>query len=516
MSISAFSGELAITKAAVSGPFGVVAAQNQKAAAVGAAVLEAGGNAIDAAIATSLALAATEPWMSGLGGIGTMLVQEQGEGHGIAIDFGAISPRKLDPAAFPLTGAKGADLFGWPQVVDDRNIHGVLSIAVPGQVAGLAMAHEHFASMPWRDLVQPAIALAEEGIEVDWWTALITATNARDLRRYEASAATWLPDGLPPVPDSMGGRAFLPLGLLPETLAELALEGPRSFYEGGIAARIVADMKDLGGWLDAEDLRLYRAHQALPLVIDRLAGRVLAMPGPFAGTTLRRCLELLGGELPAADAAAKLAIAKALRTAYRERLSGSGAGEAKDACTSHLCVVDRNGMLVSLTQTLLSVFGSRVVLPSTGMLMNNGINWFDPRPGGPNSMAPATRPLSNMCPVIGVNGSRRFALGASGGRKILPAVLQLTLALMERGMELGAAFAAPRIDVSGPEAVAMDRRLPAEARAALAKALAASEVEPKPYPLGFACPSAVMAEDGLTWGAAEPHQPWAGAKAAIR
>src|SRR5512134_2860847 len=145
---------------------GIVATQNRVAGEVGARVLAGGGNAVDAAVATGFALAAVEPWNSGLGGIGFMLVYSAKKGRVFVVDFGPVSPRGLDPAAFPLLGggATTRDLFTWPAVKDDRNVHGPLSFAVPGHPAGLGLALEQFGTMKLADLVQPAIGLAEQGI----------------------------------------------------------------------------------------------------------------------------------------------------------------------------------------------------------------------------------------------------------------------------------------------------------------------------------------------------------------
>ena len=151
-------------------------------------------------------------------------------------------------------------------------------------------------------------------------------------------------------------------------------------------------------------------------------------------------------------------------------------GETSDhrdpSTTTHLNVVDRHGNMVALTQTLLSVFGSKVVLPSSGVLMNNGIMWFDPRPGSPNSLAPGKRPLTNMNPmIVRRDGKAWFAIGASGGRKILPAVFQVASFLIDHGMSLEDAFHQPRIDASGGDTVSVDPRLPDAMRKALAAAV---------------------------------------------
>src|SRR4029077_4161674 len=141
-----------------------------------------------------------------------------------------------------------------------------------------------------------------------------------------------------------------------------------------------------------------------------------------------------------------LSYAKALDAAWRERLQTMG---DKEGCTTHFSVVDRAGNLCAVTQTLLSVFGSRVVSPSTGIPLNNGIMWFDPEPGKPNSLAPGKKCLGNFCPVVGEAAGRRFALGASGGRKIVGTVLQISSFLIDHGMSLEDAFHAPRLDMSG-------------------------------------------------------------------
>ena len=152
-----------IRKPGASSRGGIVASQSRTAATVGAEVLAAGGTAVDAAVATALALAAVEPWNSGLGGIGFMVVHRAGADHAEAVDFGPVAPRGLDPGAYPLTGATKTELFTWPQVEGDRNIHGPLAFAIPSAVRGYAAAVERFGRMPWRELVAPAAALARAG-----------------------------------------------------------------------------------------------------------------------------------------------------------------------------------------------------------------------------------------------------------------------------------------------------------------------------------------------------------------
>jgi len=217
---------------------------------------------------------------------------------------------------------------------------------------------------------------------------------------------------------------------------------------------------------------------------------------------------------PHADAF--VACADVLRQAFMERLESMGeTSDRRDpSTTTHFNVVDRHGNMVAHTQTLLSVFGSKIVLPSTGILMNNGIMWFDPRPGSPNSLAPGKRPLTNMCPVIACRrGKPWFAIGASGGRKILPAVLQISLFLADHGLSLDDAFHHPRLDASEAEYVALDPRLPETVRKALAKKFPTRLNELLVYPTNFACPSAVLRDTKRreNFGMTDVMSPWSAA-----
>ena len=236
-----------VRKPAVVSRGGVIATQHQAASEVGAQVLADGGNAVDAAIAASLALATVEPWMSGLGGGGYMLIRPAGEAGAWAISFGMVAPRALYPSDFPLTGEAGADMFGWPAVEEDRNMRGPLAVAVPGQVAGLGLAHERFGSLAWSDLVAPACKLAELGMEVDWHATVAIAASAPELAQDSGCSATYLANGFPQATPWTGDAPNVRLGSLAETLRRLAEAGPADFYTGEIAAAICADMAELGG-----------------------------------------------------------------------------------------------------------------------------------------------------------------------------------------------------------------------------------------------------------------------------
>jgi len=219
---------------------------------------------------------------------------------------------------------------------------------------------------------------------------------------------------------------------------------------------------------------------------------------------------------PRPDALWYLALARALKGAYARRLTTLGDAEpqAAESCTTHLSTCDEEGTMVALTTTLLSSMGSRVVLPGTGILMNNGVMWFDPRPGQPNSIAPGKRPLTNMFPVILRDRDRPWiAAGASGGRRIMAAVLQLVAFVADFGMTPEAAADQPRIDVSGPDKVTADARLAPDILSALRADGATDIVERDVLPINFACPSLLAANGGARIGISDAASPWSAALA---
>jgi len=514
-----------LTKPSASGKHGIVVSQNREAAEAGAAILERGGNAADAAVAACFALAAVEPWNSGLGGIGFALVLKANETRAQVVDFGPVAPRRADPADYPLTGAMKKDLFTWPEVVDDKNIHGPLSFCIPSSVAGYAKLQESFGSgLPVAELLAPAIALARRGLAQDWYTTLKIASSASVLRLYEESARIYLPGGLPPVPPYQGEPGFFRLGNLGATLERLAKAGLRDFYEGETARRVVTDIAKAGGVVDAQDFADCQATLREAPVIDWRGSHLLHTAGGL--TAAPTLADVVAGMDSAArpesgpDAAWFAQLSTVMRLAYANRLEGLGAATAKepgDTCTTHLTVVDGEGTLVSVTTTLLSSMGSRVVLPDSGVLMNNGMMWFDPRPGSANAIAPGARPLCNMCPVIVTpkDGSwPRLAGGASGGRRILASVYQMLAWTLDFGMGIDAAAHQPRIDVSGPDSASADQRLPDNVLVALERAGPLAIVEHGVLPINFACPNLIVAKPGDAEACSDVISPWSAAVAA--
>jgi gamma-glutamyltranspeptidase/glutathione hydrolase len=507
-----------LAKPAASGKRGMVVAQTKSAAEAGVAVLAAGGNAIDAAIATAFALSTVEPWNSGLGGIGHAVVHRAGQARAETVDFGPTAPAGLDPSRFKLTGRTATDLFAWPEVEGDSNIHGPLSFVIPSAVAGYAEMHGRWGKLPLAEIITPAIALARRGLPQDWYTTLKVANSAAILRNYPESARVYLRGGLPPLAPYQGALSYFPLGNLGDTLARLQQAGWRDFYEGEIAARIIADVAQMGGVMSAQDLRGCRACVS-PATEVPWRGRTLQLSGPLtaaptAADVLRRMTDARFGKEP--DAAWYVALARALKAAYAQRLTSLGDAEpiAAESCTTHITVADADGTMIALTTTLLSSMGSRVVLPATGILMNNGVMWFDPSPGQPNSIGPGKRPLTNMFPIILRDGAAPFvAAGASGGRRIMAAVLQLMSFVADFGMTPERAAHQPRIDVSGPDRVTADRTLAPDILSALQADGPTEIVEHGVLPLNFACPSLIRQADGARTGIGDAASPWSAAVA---
>lgn len=517
MPAHALSRTQTVTKTVIETDGGVVAAQNSLAAEVGAEVLRAGGDAVDAAVATSFAIGVLEPWMSGPAGGGAMMLWRADEGHAVALNHGMRAPKALKVEDYPLSGRGVAgDLFPWEQVVNDRNVQGATAVAVPGVVDGLGKAHERWGKMPWAELLAPAVSHAKRGMLVDWYAGLCIASTTRELAKDPDAAAMFLVDGQWP---NMGAwtalnETRLDQSRMADSLDAIAQGGARALYDGDVGKAMAADMEAKGGPLRHEDLCDYHAEFHDALSFSYRGGTIYALPGLTAGPTLKHALYVaaesdISGDAPSTTSYA--AYARGLKAAYKARLSGMGDdGESPKApgTTTHFSVVDRAGNMVAQTQTLLSIFGSRVVSPSTGFLMNNGIMWFDPVQGRPNSLGPGKRCLMNVCPAIGEVGDTRFAIGASGGRKIVSAITHLSGFMIDHGMDIGAAFHTPRVDVSGGAVVVADETLPAEVISALESEHTVKTARRTVFPYAFACPAGVMRRGGRNSGCTEIMSPW--------
>ncbi len=514
-----YSRSIQIAKPAVTSKKGMVVCNHKVAAEAGAEVLAAGGSAMDAAITTSFMLGVCEPWMSGLGGCGQMLVYSAATGAVDSIDFGTTTPRSLDPAAFPLAPGSGGNLFGWPKVVDDRNLIGAPSVCVPTLVRAMDVAHKRYGRMPWRELLAAAAQQAEQGLVIDAYASLFIGSSARDLQTNEVAAQLFLDeDGLPPtIAWSSGNTLQRPMPALAATLGAIADDGADVFYEGEVGKCLIDDIQALGGYLSRHDLIAYRP-KILPARQQISAGhRVHVAPELNAGPSLLPVLSDMdrayAKSTPGSDD--YLDLINALHNSADHRMATMGGdGDAKGAaCTTHFNVVDRQGNMVVVTQTLLSAFGSKVVSGQTGVLLNNGVMWFDPQPGRPNSIAASKRPLNNMCPVIAIShGDKKHrsvvGIGASGGRKIMPAVAQILWRMFWFDQSLEQAFHAPRLETSVRNKITADHRLGDSVLDAIRQQFDLDVTERHFYPYAFACPSAIKSQGGSNAGCSEVYSLW--------
>lgn len=501
-----------VRRRAVRARRGIVAAQHHEAARAGATILEQGGNAVDAAVAAALALAAVEPWMCGLGGSGFLTAWLADEGRAVGLDFQGVLPRGLKPSDYPVDPALPSTSMGFPAVEGLRNTRGYTAITVPGAVAGLSRAAEKWGRLPFGDLVAPALALAETGIPVSWYASLMIAGEMETLRADPASAKVYLPGGVPLAPGAM-----LRIPGLADSLRRLRNEGAEGFYRGSLAQQMVDDLAQGGSRIRAEDLAGYEVHDVEPLATAHRDAVVYSLGEQSGGLRLRDFLQHAATQMPfpppKPGPAEWVAYAEALEAAWRAHRIRNGTLAEVGASTSSLSAADAEGNMVAITYTLLDHFGSGVTLPTTGVAMNNGVSYFDPRPGLRTSMEGGKRiNSSNMCPTVAVRyGQAVLALGASGGDLIMPCVAQVLALVLDFGLSLEDAMHFPRLDASHRGRVRADPRLGdavlEELRSRYALEVTPNEVAPKLY----ACPSAVARDGDELVGIADPWVPDAGA-----
>jgi gamma-glutamyltranspeptidase/glutathione hydrolase len=420
--------------------------------------------------------------------------------------------------------ARGSGVYGWRATVDEAAESGYRSAAVPGAVAVYARLLEDFGTMTLEQVLVPAIRLASEGFPLDWYVFANLAAALGRLRRFpETMAVFYRPDGTPFLPanhDDNRPPDRLRQPELAKTLSKIAEEGPHGFYQGEIAGAITDYVQTHGGILSAQDFADYRLCVGPPLGVDYRARRVAMVPVSTGGPTVAEALNILEGfdlsSLGHNSARTLHLVAEACRMAFADRfaylgdadpaampLEGlqskayaaargaqidlargpvqqpegepwhyqKGAGTDRtaqphgrrpgDGHTTHLTVIDRDRNMVALTASLGRLFGSGVVVPGTGVLLNNGMMWFDPEPGRVNSIGPGKRSMSASTPALVFDeDGPLMALGAPGGRKVITAVLQVMLNVLDFGLGMQAAISAPRIhNEIGP--IHADVRLPA-------------------------------------------------------
>lgn len=464
---------------AVRAEHGLVTSVEAQATEAGVRVLEAGGNAVDAAVAVGFALAVTHPSAGNLGGGGFLLVGSS-ELATVAIDFREDSPRSLNRDRFEATLADGG---GGPQ-----------SVGLPGTVAGLLLAHERFGRLPRASVIQPALVLAREGQRVSPRTALTIAWNWSALARDPAAQAEFGPRGHP----RRQGEQWVRPGLA-TTLERIARSGVQGFYEGPVADAIVAR---LGGSVSIEELRGYRARVREPLRFDYRGFTIETMPPPSAGgvalaVLLRQLEQQLAHHVPPDDPLAPHLFVEASRRAQWERRHRVIAPERFDPAelerrltawisaepalphllpidraraspstaltmpggsslapgprsapeaehTTHFAVVDRDGLTASCTTTLSDGYGAKLLVPGTGIVLNNSVGSFSLE--GENLPEPGRRTVSSMAPTLVRAGPRLvLVLGSPGGDTIPSTIAQVLRNVLDRGMAIDRAIDTPRL-----------------------------------------------------------------------
>lgn len=464
---------------------GMVASAHALASQVGTDVLGRGGNAVDAAVATAFALAVTFPSAGNIGG-GGFLVYHGDDGAVTSFNF-----REKAPLAATETMFLGPD----GTVRAKSNQEGPLSVGVPGTVAGLWLAHRRLGRLPWRDLVEPAVRLAEEGFPVSWEMTGFLDWLADFQEDHPSTARAFLKEGA--VPYEAGEILRQPD--LARTLRRIRDEGHDGFYRGETARLFAAYMRETGGLITEEDLARYEAVEQPPIHGTYRGYDVYAMAPPSSGgVVLVEMLNILEGydlaRIGHNSALYMHLLTEAMRRAYADRAEHLGDpafnpampvgrltsksyadslratidlfraspsdparfNEAYESeSTTHLSVVDAEGNAVSLTYTLERSYGSRLVVEGAGFLLNNEMGDFNAIPGRtdstgtigtpPNLVAPEKRMLSNMTPtILARDGRPVLVIGSPGGRKIMNTVLQVALNVVEHGMDIGAAIEAGR------------------------------------------------------------------------
>ncbi|HXE57958.1 MAG TPA: gamma-glutamyltransferase [Gemmatimonadales bacterium] len=485
------AGRARVTEA----PNAMVVSGHPIASQVGRAVLQRGGNAVDAAVAVGFALAVVHPEAGNIGGGGFMVIR-LADGSAHAIDYRETAPGRATRDMY-------LDLDGDPT---DLSVTGALAAGVPGSVAGMVEAHRRFGRLPLRDLIEPAIALARDGFVVDSVRSRSIDSDRERLYLFAASRRQFLPGGKAPAPGSVLRQPDLA-----RTLEAIRDSGAAGFYRGWVADSIVAEMERSGGIISHEDLANYRAIWREPVVIRYRGHTIYSMPpASSGGVTMAQILNIMEGydPLPPFGSTALMHLeAEAMRRAFTDRnrylgdpgfvqmpldrlLSKEYAAElrrqirpdratptpafepvaAGGSSTTHYSVVDAEGNAVSCTTTLNNSYGSAVTVSGAGFLLNDEMDDFATAPGRPNmyglvqgeanAIAPGKRMLSAMTPsiVLDPDGRLLMVVGTPGGPRIITMVYHVISNVIDHRMSLPEAVAAPRLHHQGlPDTVRVER-----------------------------------------------------------
>jgi gamma-glutamyltranspeptidase / glutathione hydrolase len=469
----------------VTASHGMVVSANILASEVGMQVLRAGGNAVDAAIATGFALAVVHPAAGNIGGGGFMVIRFP-DGRATAIDFREKAPLRAHPEMFvdPATGEYSSQIH--------HNSH--IAVGVPGTVAGFDHAHRQYGTADWASLVQPSVRLARDGFVMSETLARSLANVLPSMERYTASVAAFSRNGTP-----YGAGETWRQPELAQTLERVRTDRRDGFYRGETARLIVEEMQRGGGIIAREDLELYQPRERAPVRGTYRGYEIISMSPPSSGgVAMVQMLNILEGydlqRMGHNSAAYIHHLAEAMRLAFRDRArfvadpdfvdvpverltsreyaaslrSRINSGRATPSAvqdialptesdeTTHYSVVDASGMAVSVTYTLEASYGSKITVAGAGFLLNNEMGDFNARPGltteagligtEPNLARPEQRMISSMTPTILARDGQLVAVfGSPGGRTIINTVLQVALNVMEHGMDMQQAIDARRL-----------------------------------------------------------------------
>ena len=472
---------------------GAVAANPAEAARVGARVLEAGGNAMDAASAASMACCMLQPQSTGVGGyVCAAVVLEGKSGRVWSVDANSIAPaaaheRMFDvqPASPGGTTANEREYFC--RVKDDANIYGPLAVGPPGMMAGMGIVWERWGRLEWREIVQPSLDLLANGFPYDSVAGAIKSLE-QVIRRYPPTAEHLMPTGELPAPTDVWHRRDMDT-----TLERVAAAGWRDFYQGEIGRKIADHIQEIGGILTRYDMAKYEPRVTEPYTV---AYRDATVHGPILTNGCITCLQALNmldclDPIPDDTPAYWHQLAEVLKLAWRDRLQyladpdfvhvpanrllskDYAAGRVErirrfpdhvDALvppvpgdpahgTLHLSTADAEGNVVSMTISQGGAFGSCVTVPGTGIILGHGMFRLDPRPGHANSVAGRKRPLNNAGTMLVRLPDRDVATGLPGGRRIICVMPRVVQLLVDRGATGREAALAPRAHVEMSEPV---------------------------------------------------------------
>ena len=489
-STASFGGPLVEGKE-ITAARGVVAAEPPEAARVGARVLEMGGNAMDAAAATSIACCMLQPASTGIGGYVCAAVVLDGKSNRVwSLDSNSVAPAAAREDMFEVLPANPAGgSVNEPEynctVRGDANVFGPLAVGVPGVMAGVGILWERWGKLKWQQIIAPSLELLERGFPYAHTATWVRRLEAR-IRQYEPTVRHLMPNGKVPEAEEIWHRPDMD-----GTLRRLASAGWRDFYEGEIGRKIADYITATGGRLTREDMARFKPRLTEPYSVTYREAKVYGVILPNGCASTLQVLNMLECFDPMVERSVAHwhRLGEVLKLAWHDRLRYLGdpdfaavpveqllsqdyaAGRveairdlpdrvdrshaptpgASPRETLHISVADRSGNLVSVTISHGGGFGSCVTVPGTGIILGHGMCRLDPRPGRPNSVGPGKRPLNNTAPVIVRSRDRDIAVGLPGGRRIINVCAQTCQRLIDLGAGPQDVALAPRMHTEGAE-----------------------------------------------------------------